>query len=524
MFNDTFYPTPKSLQEKMYAKIVGQPDKVLDPEAGKGDLLEGLNERSRHRRYDVSAIEIDPELQACLRGKKIRVIDTDFLNFQGSDRFDLIIMNPPFDHGDKHLHKALDLMFCGQVICILNAETIRNPNTRARQELVERLDKLDAEIEFHRDAFTTEDTERKTQVEIALISVVIERQIEDLFAGTTDAEDVEVHVRQHHDLSAGFSIEELVAQYDQTVRIGTETILDFYKNHHRVGAYLRLVDADERSLYSDGQGSLTAQVQKAVNKMLVSIRKDFWQRTLSIDAVSKRLTKKKFEEFQHTLNERSSMDFTASNIRQFILNIIDGYQDTLTEATEDLFDMMTDRHSYYGGVTEKNRYLYNGWKSNSSFRVKKKVVIPIYGSYGGPFSDWNGGWKLDYKAEATLNDIDRVMNFFSGMEQYKSISQALHEAFGRGESRGIHSTYFKISCYRKGTIHLTFQDEELLRRFNVCAGKAKGWLPGDYGDKEYAQLSIEEREVADSFEGRKSYEDNVGQPLFAPNKTLLIAA
>lgn len=524
MFNDTFYPTPKSLQEKMFAKIVGQPDKVLDPEAGKGDLLEGLNERSRYRRYDVSAIEIDPELQACLRGKEIPLLDTDFLNYQGDDRFDLIVMNPPFSSGDKHLMKALDLMFCGQVICLLNAETIKNPRTILRQELVEKLNKLGAEIEYHKHAFTTDDTERKTEVEVALISVVIEQQVEDLFAGTTDAEEVIINVNQHHDLSAGFSIEELVAQYDQTVRIGKQTILDFYKNHHRIGSYLRLVDADERSLYSDGKGSLTAQVQRAVNKMLISIRKDFWQRTLSIDAVQKRLTKKKFEEFQHSLNQRSGMDFTASNIRQFILNIIGSYQDTMTEAVEDIFDMMTDRHSYYGGVTEKNRHYYNGWRSNSSFQVNKKVVIPLYGSYGGPFSDWNGGWKLDYKAEATLNDIDRVMQYFSGMEKHKTISQALHEAFELGESRGIHSHYFKISCYRKGTIHLTFQDEDVRRRFNICAGKTKGFLPGDYGDNKYDQLSIEEKNVVDSFEGRKSYEDNVGQPLFAPNKTLLIAA
>lgn len=46
--------------------------------------------------------------------------------------YDLIIMNPPFSNGNSRLWKALDLQERngGAVICLLNAETLKNPYTK----------------------------------------------------------------------------------------------------------------------------------------------------------------------------------------------------------------------------------------------------------------------------------------------------------------------------------------------------------------------------------------------------------
>lgn len=111
------------------------------------------------------------------------------------------------------------------------------------------------------------------------------------------------------------------------------------------------------------------------------------------------------------------------------------------------------------------------------------------------------------------------------MQNYLSIADAIKEAFKLGQTSNINSTYFKITTYQKGTIHLTFQDDNILRRFNVAACKGKGWLPNGYGKKRYGDLLPDERATADSFEGEKSYEENVNQPLFSIKaSTLQIAA
>lgn len=529
MFKDNadFYPTSPLMQAQMIGKINKRPNRVLEPSAGAGDLIKAFqNEWDRHRSADLCAIESDSRLQAVLRDNETKVIDSDFLSFSGQDKFDLILMNPPFSNGDQHLLKAIDIMYSGQIICLLNAETIKNPCTSNRQLLLRKLEELGAEIEYHQDAFMTADTERKTSVEVALVNIQIDRDIEaDLFADMDDADEVELDFSKKNEISAGASIEEMVAEYDDVVKVGIETVLNFYRNAHKVGGYFKLIDSNERNLYQGGSESLTTRVQEAVNTFLASVRREFWRKVLNLDAVRKRMTKKKNAEFEHALNQRSHMDFTANNIRTFILSLVDSYEDTLTAAVLEIFDRFSIDHSYDEGINTKNVHYVTGWKTNDAFKIGKKVIIPVRGgSWGtGPFRNWNGeGWDLDHSAAENLRDIDVVFNYFDGMSDYKSIAEALKEAFAQDQNKNIETTYFTVTAHKKGTLHITFKDEDILRRFNVAACRGRGWIPQDYGKKPYAQLSMEEKEVVDSFEGRKSYDARVGQPIFAQKSDQLM--
>ena len=47
----------------------------------------------------------------------------------------------------------------------------------------------------------------------------------------------------------------------------------------------------------------------------------------------------------------------------------------------------------------------------------------------------------------------------------------------------------------------------LIKKLNIFAGKKKNWLPYDYGKKAYSEMSEQEKSVAQSFEGIKSYKD-----------------
>lgn len=518
MFRADFYPTPKGLAGKMVSMIKGTPIKILEPSAGKGDLIECLQKRfdsHNYGRIDVSAIEIDEDLQATLRGKDIKVIDTDFLNFNGPDKFDVIIANPPFNEGDKHLLKAIDIMYCGQIIFLLNAETIKNPFTNTRKELTKKLSDLKADIEYIPNAF--KDAERPTGVEVALINIIIDRQIEDdLFQDVDNAPD------QHFEKVSGEStevsnrraVEELVTEYNQIISIGQETILNYFRNYRKIGKYIGL-DRDPEK-YEPSEENLTTKVQNHVNCMVKSVRTDFWRRTLELPEVTKRFTKKKHEEFEHAIKDRCNMDFTTRNIRQFVLNLLGSYEKTLTDAVLEVFDRFTMRHAWHEELETDNIHYFNGWKTNKAYRVNRRIIIPVYGSYDKAFNDsYSGQWKLNWSAAESLRDIDIVMNYFDGLGHYTSISKALEEAFSRGQSSKIESTYFTLTAYKKGTLHLTFNDEDILRRFNIVACKGKSWLPHDYGTKAYQDLPEEEKTVAESFEGEKSYTKNLNRPLFA---------
>jgi len=525
----TFYPTPPKLAARMVKKIHLDKDvtpydiKILEPSAGKGDLIRALNQD----RYDgfsgngtyryISAIEIDPDLRATLIGKGIRVIDQDFLAFSGPDKFDLIIANPPFDEGDKHLLKAIEILYRGQIIFLLNADTIRNPYTNTRKDLVRKLEELHADIEYIKGAFV--DAERPTGVEVALVDIMVERKVEDdLFKGCDDkADDPEVSFEEKYEVSNGKKIAEMVAEYNEIIGIGTETIVAYYRNYRKIGGYIGL--NREVDKYHKTGRDLTGTMQMQLNNLLVACRTRFWRKTLDLPEVMNRLTEAKKKEFEYHVEKHCDMDFTENNIRTFILNLINGYEKTLMEAVVDLFDRFTRKHSWdRDNPDEQNIHYFNGWKTNKAFKVNKKVIIPIHaGGYGGtPFTGYSGQWELHYSVPSELADIDKVMNYFDGMRGcYCSIAEAIDASFKRGEGNTkIESTYFTINAYKKGTVHLTFNDEDILRRFNVAACVGKNWLPCDYGWKPYQDLAPEEQVVAESFEGHRSYNDHLRQPLF----------
>lgn len=142
----TFYPTPEPLAEKLLGGIKwNMVDCVLEPSAGKGDLALFAAKKMFYARHsypphddrsireaaeeaDIDCIEIDPLLRNTLEGRGFRVIHDDFLSFETQKRYSLIVMNPPFDQGAEHFLKAFELMeHGGEIRCILNAQTIRNP-------------------------------------------------------------------------------------------------------------------------------------------------------------------------------------------------------------------------------------------------------------------------------------------------------------------------------------------------------------------------------------------------------------
>ena len=142
--DNQFYPTPNELIERMLTKIdLDQIKTILEPSAGDGRIVNYINNIKTNDRYsynkklDIDCIEKDDNLIHILKGNKLRVIYNDFLNFNTFKRYDVIIMNPPFIEGDEHLLKALDIQRNGgKIICLLNSETIKNPYSNKRKDLI----------------------------------------------------------------------------------------------------------------------------------------------------------------------------------------------------------------------------------------------------------------------------------------------------------------------------------------------------------------------------------------------------
>ncbi len=90
MFDKNFYPTPYEIALKMVSGLNLRNMNILEPSAGKGDLLEVVKEKYSN----IYCIEKNLELQSILREKKYTILGDDFLKYKPDHIFDLILMNP----------------------------------------------------------------------------------------------------------------------------------------------------------------------------------------------------------------------------------------------------------------------------------------------------------------------------------------------------------------------------------------------------------------------------------------------
>ncbi|MBB5547460.1 hypothetical protein [Paraburkholderia fungorum] len=171
-----FYPTPPDLATRVWSKLNNKhPDRVLEPSAGKGHLLKGMHDR-RHsygtQSYaHVDCCEIDVRHHSDLRELGVKIVGHDFLAMQSGACYSAIVGNPPFHNGEKHVLKAWDLLWDGEVVMIINAETVRKPLSAERKRLVKLIDDF-GDVEFVEGAFEVDDAERRTPVDVAIVHLV----------------------------------------------------------------------------------------------------------------------------------------------------------------------------------------------------------------------------------------------------------------------------------------------------------------------------------------------------------------
>lgn len=536
-----FYPTPSKLVDEMLNEVdFDYVHTILEPSAGKGDILKGIarkeNERWIKVGFDVDCIEISPSLRQLLKynfseeykksfdyGSDMRkefflngihIVHDDFLTFNPYKEYDLIVMNPPFLYGDKHLLKALEIQKNGgNIICLLNAETLKNPFNETRKELARQLDEYSAQVQFIQDAFCS--AEHKTNVEIALVKVSIPKVKEesDIYTHFKKADDYdEDDFNNITDLDVTNVIKAMTRRFDIECKAGIELI----RQYRNLSPYMLQSFETVEVKQSDGTISrelrsetpilrLTDSCERGyesvtINGFLRAVRSKYWRALLNNQKFVGMLTSKLQEKYRKQLDKFEDYDFTEFNVyvlsSDINMQIKKGIEDELIT----LYDKLTEEHTWFPEM-KNNRHYYDGWKTNKAHKIGKKVIIPGYGIW----DSWDGKPK-SYDAYNILSDIERCLNFLNGhMMETVDMERTLSECFKQGQTKNIHLKYFDATFYKKGTIHLTFNCIELIERFNIYVGKRKNWLPPCYGEKAYKNMTVEEKAAIDSFQGEQEY-------------------
>lgn len=471
-----------------------------------------------------------------LRSTECHIVGDDFLTFDSRKHYGLIIMNPPFSNGDEHLLKAIEMQSRsgGEIRCVLNAETIRNPFSNRRRLLMNKLQELNAEVTFMENAFT--DAERQTAVDIALVKLRIpepkyDSEIYDRLRKAAQAE--ERPAENVTDMTVADFMARIVTQFNVEVDAGLALIREFKAMQPYILNSLSPDAAYNRPNLSLVVGSPDRSARLSENEFLFLTRQKYWDALFTNKEFVGQLTSNLREKYRNSVSRMAAYDFTLFNIQQVMTQMNaemgQGIQDTIVK----LFDRMTEQHSWYPEC-EKNTHYFNGWKTNKVHKINSKVILPVNGMFADAL--WDKKAFNIRNAESTIADIEKVFDYLDGnMTAAVDLHGVLERACEEGQTKNIPCKYFDVTLYKKGTMHIKFRDQALVDRFNVyCCGK-KSWLPPSYGRAAYSDLSAEEKAVVDGFNGNgtegsgeKAYAEirkNQAYYLAEPtNKTLAIMA
>lgn len=532
---EQFYSTPPEIAQKLISMLTARSSEnlgmILEPSAGTGALIEGLKECKQVTRLgyevyrwsnisssNIHCIELNPQRASFLKDNDYKVIWDDFLTFNSLMPYNTIIMNPPFHEGAKHLLKALRICVDGgEIVCILNAETIKNPFSNERKQLLKELNEQEQwKYEIIKNAFR--DAERPSDVEIALVYVKKkafdgECIILDKFKKFVVTERKQ---QQDQSLMRYGEIASLVDTHDAEV-LAAIALFDEIQNYNKVALKDSKHDDGIFEIKIAGDSSRFMKTPHAAIVRRINLK--YWKRLFTLDDISHLMTSEIRNQYYSKISDMADFDFNERNILQLKEDLTRSFIVNIDRAIMKVFDQFTHKYSYE--ENSENIHYYNGWKTNKAFYCNKKVILPLnafhhYSACTIAGRHYDSHVTFDTSnIQGQLHDIELAMNYLdSGHTNFpadEDMCFRLSVAQDIGKTKNISTKFFDVTLYKKGTAHLVFKDLELLKKFNIYAGRKKNWLPPSYGHKHYDEMDDEEKAVIDSFEGKDSYKETLSK-------------
>lgn len=510
--NPDFFPTPRPIARRMLKKITNKDAKYfLEPSAGKGDIADVIKtpctweefeaenpryaadprtyrfERESNSRAHVDVIESYPALTQVLRGKEYDVVGFDWLTYDGVSYYDAIVMNPPFSEGAKHLLKAWEFLHHGEIVCLLNEETIQNPYTEERKRLVQIIEQF-GNIEYLGDCFST--AERKTDVRVAMVYLkkTALDDAPDLWAKATTSE-------QHHGVDfdgdvSFLAIRDNLGNMEHWFNMANEHWMKGIEHIRKAKLYM-----DQNKISGHGGGSNEKGFEEILKLALDNVftcraeflrrhRRQAWTSVFEQMDFHKWLDSKQRERFLRDVQRDSTIPFTADNIRTTLENVFLSRKKLFDESVANVFDDLCG-HAVENGsgpiapnsVSSRNWRYSEGWKTNDNYKVNQKLIFPhgVEVDFGGELRPQGYG---SGSSAVVCTDLDRILCVLDGRSFEKCYTVG-HAIRGARPGQLVESDYFEVRGYKKGTLHLKWKRLDLWEMFNTTAAAGKKWLGED---------------------------------------------
>lgn len=494
MFGFQYYPTPPEVIEQLIDGLVIRGKVCYDPSAGGGRIVRRLHEEGAS---SVLATEIDKDLRAILAHEKCVLLGEDFFKIESHQvsHVDFIVMNPPFSDAAQHILHAWKIAPPGcKIRALCNVETFKNSYTKSREELKELVDGYGLWNDIG-NCFAT--SERKTDVHVALLRLDKPGQTNSEFEGFFLEDE------QEEKTGAGLmpynEIRDIVNRYVESMKIFDEQLATAVRlSEMTAGVY-----GGELGMQVTRNGAPLAR-----NEFKKGMQKAGWMYIFSKLNMKKHATKGLKEDINNFVEKQQYIPFTMRNIYKMLEIVIGTTEARMDKAIIEVFDRVTSYH-------DDNKYGLEGWKTNSHYLLTRRFIMPSMVSVA-----WGGGieGRTCSSNFEMVQDLQKALCFIAGqnydeqtdlekfldnhywlMKDGKHIQGSYGPVCARSSdqydiqasrernpgSEIVHNDlqwgqwfdweFFKIRCYKKGTVHFEFKDEKVWAAFNQRVAKIKGY-------------------------------------------------
>tara|TARA_R110002020_G_scaffold41921_2_gene123202 strand:- start:4149 stop:5558 length:1410 start_codon:yes stop_codon:yes gene_type:complete len=450
---EQFYETPNYLAFRMAKLLPKDVSYLLEPSAGEGALLKAAEDQGL-RAFHFNWCEINEvRKKTCERISRFGFLGEDFLNVELTKSYDAVIMNPPFNKAEDHFFKAYEALKAGGTMICLVSEATLDGKSKKESLMLSIIEKEDATIETIEGAFAQKDCKRKSDVTCKLIHFVKDGENSEFEFNDSMKDTVK------NDLSLFDQTEQAnIARYDYLA-----TMVDNYERTKE--EYFKAAKALDK-LYAVSPIKID-EIPRITghDSFVAALRSKCWEDVFKKSKLANYLTSDERKKFHEAQKEQNVKEFSLANIENLLLNMMNSIDDICVRSAKTLFERMTKYHK--GNVTHTE-----GWKSNSCYKISRKIILPDVLSY-----PWRAGEipdDIQYNERERLCDIEKTLCMILGIK-YEEIStlhtSTVQRALGRlnSESFGVwHDSYFfKIKVFKKRTMHLYFKDEEILNKLNL---------------------------------------------------------
>ncbi len=271
-------------------------------------------------------------------------------------------------------------------------------------------------------------------------------------------------------LASNDVIKNLVARYN----VARSVLIQRHESESKLEFYLDgISDAICESVQKGKNKTLIDSID--INQQLMILKSRFWNTVFEKTKLGTRTT----SDFQKTFKEfaisQSAMAFNEHNVKELIYMFFFNRENIMKDAVVQVFDFATGYH-------EKNRIHSEGWKTNKSYRLNKRIIIPD----GVLYED--NKFKPYPRIDVFLNDIDKVLSWLSGVRFEEGVRTYWDldgfcfncSRYNLDYTRPFTTRFFRVKIFKKGTLHLDFLDLDLLNTFNKVAAEGKNWIGGGY--------------------------------------------